>query len=199
MYAYLRGRAVSAQPAALILDVAGVGFELTVPFGFGIEPDAEVTVWTHLIVRENDTPQLFGFRDSETRELFRTLLRVRGVGPSLAMTLLSSLSASDLLEAIANENVARLTAVKGVGRKTAEQILLDLRDTAPALLLQHGGTPPTGTQAAAPAGSSLVEDAVAALISIGFSEKDARKNVERVTKDAEPNDLEALLRAALRK
>ena len=185
-----------------MLDVGGVGYDIAIPLGteFGkIDPgpggEERVRVWTHLIVRE-DAHKLFGFSGPGMREVFRLLLKVRGVGPGLAQGILSSLPAPALLEAVASADAEILTRIKGVGKKTAEQILLDLRDRAPKptgdddyeILVPHG----TRT-------SETVEDAVRALTSIGYSDKEARKTVERAAKEVPTDDLELLVRAALQR
>ncbi|MFT5288934.1 MAG: Holliday junction DNA helicase RuvA [Planctomycetota bacterium] len=198
MYEYLEGTVAQRGPTQLVLDVGGVGFDLAVPLNarFEIAAGAErLKVWTHLVVRE-DAQLLYAFPTPAVRELFRLLLKVRGVGPSMALGVLSGLTAEELLQAIGAQDPKPLQRVKGVGKKTAEQILLDLRDRAPRLALSIGAegvispTPPPVDGA--------VEDAVQALISIGYSDKEARKSVERATKTVGNEDLEALLRTALR-
>ena len=197
MYEFLEGALVDRGPTHVVLDVNGVGYDVAVPVGSDFRPvdgGERVRVWTHLSVRE-DAHQLFGFPTRELRELFRLLLVVRGVGPGLALAILSNLPGDELLEAIVGEDLAALTRVKGVGKKTAQQILLDLRDRAPALRPALAGTGPSP----APAGSaSVAEDAVRALVSIGYTEKEARKSVDRAAKRTDSEDLELLVRTALR-
>lgn len=203
MYEYLEGRPSLKTAARLVLDVGGVGYDLAVPLGLHF-PGTEVTgsqaaplrIWVHLVVRE-DSQTLYGFPDVGTRDLFTILLRVRGVGPSLALAVLSSLPVADFLEALRAGDRSRLQSVKGVGKKTAEQILLDLREklTAPGAVLP-GGEVPSKTPASIASGN--IEDAVQALTSIGFKENDARKSVERAAENVDPSDLELLVRTALR-
>ncbi len=197
MYEYLDGTVAGRSAAKLVLDVAGVGYELLVPLGahFPAEGD-EARVWTHLVVRE-DAHTMYGFGQRETREVFRLLLHVRGVGPAMALGVLSGLPRSELLAAILEGDAARLTRIKGVGKKTAEQILLDLRDRAAQLAegLTVAGivTPAAPPQRA----DSNIQDAVAALASIGYPAKEARRLVERAAEKIDPSDLEALVRAAI--
>ena len=196
MYDYLEGRLASRGAARLILDVGGVGYDLAVPLGSRFDGGEPLRVWTHLVVRE-DAHSLFGFPDRRTRDLFRVLLGVRGVGPALALGVLSSLAPDELLEALVQEDLRRLVSIKGVGKKTAEQILLDLRDKATALL--PGAPRAAGEltpQRPGPAADNI-EDAVGALVSIGFKDKEARRNVQRAAERVDPADLELLVRTAL--
>ncbi len=197
MYEYLEGTVAARSAAAVVLDVGGVGYELLVPLGSPFPGEgSRARVWTHLVVRE-DSHTLFGFLERETRELFRLLLRVRGVGPAMALGVLSGLSRLDLLTAILEEDIPRLTRVKGVGKKTAEQILLDLRDKATALAegLEVAGTITPSSPPSRANGN--IEDAVAALATIGYAEREARKLVERAAQNVDASDLEALVRAAI--
>lgn len=191
MYDYLEGRVELHAATRLVLDVGGVGYELSVPLGseFGAE---RCRVFTHLAVRE-DAHTLYGFADAPTRELFRALITVKGVGPRTALGVLSGLPRDELVAAIAGGDRSRLQALKGVGRKTADQILLDLGEKAGSLAAGSGG--PAPALPAAAGGAS--EDAVAALVSIGYADKDARKQVERAAAKVGTADLEALVRAAL--
>jgi Holliday junction DNA helicase RuvA len=142
------------------------------------------------VVRE-DAHQLIGFTEPASRDVFRALLTVSGVGPKVALAVMSGLERTELVEAIVAGDAARLTAVRGVGRKTAEQILLDLRQKALSLRADSPSVLP------ATARTKAVEDAVAALMSIGFTDKEARKQVERAAKSVDASDLDQLVRAAL--
>jgi len=194
VYDYLEGRPSERRATRLVLDVGGVGYDLSVPLGadFPVE-DGRSRAWTHMVVRE-DAHLLFGFPDRKLREVFRLLLQVRGVGPAVALATLSHLSGDELLRAVAAQDQAPLLAIKGVGKKTAEQILLDLRDKAPRLLTQPAEdvlVPRPG------AGSRSLEDAVRALVSIGYSDKEARRSVEKAAAKVSSDDLELLVRSAL--
>ena len=199
MYDYLEGTVARRTPASVTLDVGGVGYDLLVPLGTQVpEPQTRGRLWTHLAVRD-DAHTLYGFEDAATRDLFRTLLKVKGVGPSMALAVLSGLDRRELCEAIVREDIARLTAIKGVGKKTAEQILLDLRDRVRSLSAGLEVEPGVLTPAAPPAPESAnFEDAVSALVSLGFNEKDARKRVEKAAKSIDPEDLGQLVQAAFR-
>lgn len=195
MYDYIEGELVQHSATRLVVEAGGIGYDLAVPLcvGFGAV-GARARVWTHLAVRE-DAHTLYGFPDAPTRELFRALITVNGVGPRMALGVLSGMSRRELVEAIAGGDRARLVAVKGVGKKTADQILLDLSERAEVLLAAEDAG--RETSAALPARGGEIENAVAALISIGYGEKDARKQVERAAEGADTADLEALVRSAL--
>ena len=191
MYEFLVGTIAERQGTRLVLEVAGVGYDLAVPLGADFTGTEPTRVWTHFAVRE-DSHQLFGFADRPTRDLFRLLLGVRGVGPAMALALLSDLGVDELIEAVLSERVSALVRVKGVGKKTAQQLLLDLRDS-PALR-SAGASTTSGAPSAAP---RLVEDAVSALVSIGFKEREARRNIDEALRELKTDDLEALVRAAI--
>jgi len=208
VYDYFEGRLVTRRPTSVVIDVGGVGFDIAVPLGVHFPPVASgsaagdmerVRVWTHLALRE-DAQDLYGFPTTQMRELFRLLLKVRGVGPGLALAVLSSLPGEELLEAIANADLAALTRVKGVGKKTAEQLLLDLRDRAPQPSASQGAASrgAAGTLQPRPPRDPLVEDAQQALVSIGFSDKDAQKSVAKAAEKVGTEDLEVLVLTALR-
>jgi Holliday junction DNA helicase RuvA len=190
VYDFLDGEVAGRSAARVVLDVRGVGYEVLVPPGASFPSSGRLRLWTHLVVRE-DSHSLYGFRDEATRDMFRALLGVTGVGPKVALAVLSGLSSDELVAAVVAGDAKRLTKVKGVGQKTAEQILLDLRGKA--AMLSGGGS----AQAPAARGPAQLEDAVTALISIGYSEKDARKQVERASKTVDPANLELLVRTAL--
>lgn len=192
MYEYLEGELRPLSPTAVVVDVGGVGYRVAVPLG-AFSTAGPARVWTHLVVRE-DAHRLYGFPDRESRDLFRHLLGVRGVGPALALGLLSGLPRDELVEAIAAGDARRLSRVKGVGKRTAEQILLDLGDRAADLRRELVGEAPSAETGLA---ASLVEDAISALLSIGYTEKEARRNVEKVAATLESPDLEQLVRAAI--
>jgi len=193
MYEYLEGRLSMRAAARLVLDVAGVGYDLAVPLMARFAEGKKLRVYVHLIVRE-DAHTLYGFPDVDTRDLFRTLLGVRGVGPAMALGILSSLPGDELVAAIQGEDTARLCSVKGVGKKTAQQILLDLRDkiavfSAKDLAEGKGGVPA--------AINTNRADAVRALLSIGFKDKDADKAVQKAIEAVGQDDLDTLIRTAL--
>lgn len=201
MYEYLEGRVVAHGATRLVLDVGGVGYELAVPLGLRLTEGEKRRIHTHLVVRQ-DAHLLYGFGERSTRELFRLLLSVRGVGPAVALAILSGLPGPQLVQAVLDDDASTLVQVKGIGRKTAQQILLDLRDRMQQLAPLFPGLAGAAdggvmTPMPPPADQRNVADAVAALLSIGFNEKAARKNVEEAAAEVGAEDLERLVRAAL--
>jgi Holliday junction DNA helicase RuvA len=164
MIGRLVGRLVSKHPPQVVVDVAGVGYEVDVPMStfFNLPATGEtVTLHTHLAVRE-DAHVLYGFGSVEERAAFRRLIRISGVGARTALALLSGLSVADLAQAVAVQDSARLTKVPGIGKKTAERLLLELKGKLAEPLPGAAGTP-------AGAGADILN----ALIALGYSEKEA--------------------------
>jgi Holliday junction DNA helicase RuvA len=187
MIARLTGRLVEKHPPSIVVDVHGVGYELDVPMSTFYHLPAtgqEVTLLTHLLVRE-DAHLLFGFGSEGERQLFRQLLRISGIGARTALSLLSGLSVAEVQAAVAQQDSARLTRIPGIGKKTAERLLLELKDK----LGPVAGSP--ARTAAAPAG----EDALNALVALGYSDKEARAALARLGPELPVQDA---IRQALR-
>lgn len=166
MIGYLRGRLATKQPPSLVVDVNGVGYECEAPMStFYALPDtgAEVLLRTQLVVRE-DAHTLYAFASEEERRLFRSLLKVSGVGPRIALGILSGISVEALLLCIEAQDPDPLVRVPGVGRKTAERVLIDLRDRVRGLA---GGTAATPLSAAGGPGSAQ-QEAYSALLALGY-------------------------------
>ncbi len=195
MYDHLRGAIVEKQPTRAVLLVGGVGFELTIPLSsFERLPDTgtDAILYTHLYVRE-DVLKLFGFASPDERRFFRRLMNVQGIGPAVALSILSSTHYADFRDAVLSEDVAILTRLKGVGRKLAQRIVLDLRD---ALVKE---TPDSPRPSSAPGTATLREDGIAALSTLGFTRGAAMKEVDRILGKADAKlDLGELVRIALR-
>ena len=177
MIGLLRGTLLEKSPAEALLLCGGVGYEVQIPlntFEHLPEPGREVTLHTHFAVRE-DAQVLFGFIDSGDKRLFRELIRVSGVGPRMALALLSGMSAADLAAAVQAGDVGRLSKAPGVGRKTAERIVVELRDR-----IGDAGefTALPGTAGAAGAGGA--GEAVAALVSLGYKQQQAARLIAAV-------------------
>ena len=198
MYEFLEGQVASRRAASLALAVNGIGFDLRVPLGVPMPPvGSTAKMYVHLAVRE-DAQTLYGFPEESLRDLFRLLLKVRGVGPSMALAVLSGLSREEFLQAVLREDAKTLQGIKGVGKKTAEQILLDLKDKAQSLAgaASDPDLIPRASAGTSPAAGN-VEDAIGALMSIGYTEKEAKSRVSKAADAVDPSDLEALVRAAI--
>jgi len=193
MIGYLRGRLAAKQPPALVVDVGGVGYELEAPMStFYSLPavGAGVLLHTHLVVRE-DAQLLYGFATEQERRLFRDLLKVSGVGPKIALALLSGVSVDAFALCIETQDVATLTRIPGIGRKTAERLLIEMRDRISSLAATGlaGGTGLPGT--AGPAA-----EAFAALVALGYRPAEVSRLVKTV--ESEGATTEDIIRAALR-
>ena len=174
MIGRLQGVLLRKEPPALMLDVGGVGYELEAPMTTFYELPAvgeRVTLYTHLVVRE-DAHLLYGFVREAQRRLFRELLKVNGVGPRVALAVLSGLSDEEFSRCVAQEDIARLTKVPGIGRKTAERLVIELRDKLPK------DVPLPASTAAGPAApGDPVSEAVSALVALGYKPNEASRAV----------------------
>lgn len=176
MIAYLRGRVLDKQPNRIVLDVNGVGYEVLVPLSTFYEvPDegGEIALRVHTHVRE-DALQLFGFVTDLERQLFERLISVSGIGPKLAVAVLSGLDARDVVVAVQRADVARLTGIPGIGRKTAERIVLELKDRLTALAVAPASEPSPPPSS----GERLRADLLSALLNLGYHRPQAEKAVD---------------------
>ncbi|MBP1726154.1 MAG: Holliday junction helicase subunit RuvA [Deltaproteobacteria bacterium] len=197
MIAHLRGSLQSKSPRYLILDVNGVGYEVTVPLTTFYElPDLGNTVSFHIHthVRENAL-QLYGFRSPQEKELFVRLMGVNGIGPRLAINILSGISAGELVATVRQEDVARLTVIPGVGRKTAERIIVELRDKLAGLDIPGESDLPARQQK----GTAVLDDALSALLNLGYRRAVAQRAIDQACKILQRNiTVENLLQECLR-
>jgi holliday junction DNA helicase RuvA len=195
MIGFLRGKLVVKAPPLLLLDVQGVGYEVEAPMTtfYKLPAIGEVTMLhTHLVVRE-DAHILFGFASETDRKLFRLLIKVNGVGPKMALTILSGLSADEFQRCIHNNDMPALVRLPGVGKKTAERLIIEMRDRLP------GG----GSLAASDSSDGIVpgmmsnpkQEAVSALIALGYKPQDANKMLHNISTDV--NSCEDMIRLAL--
>ena len=193
MIAHVRGRLVRKEPQEAIVDVGGVGYRVAIPlstfYRIG-EAGDEVALLTHTHVRE-DALALFGFLTPGEQTLFERLIAISGVGPRLALSILSGIEAPDLVSALRASDVTRLTRIPGVGKKTAERLVLELKDKVQDLAV--AGEP----DAPSPAASSK-DDLVSALVHLGYSRPEAERAVDRALKEGGDGRFEDLLRLALR-
>jgi len=199
MIALLRGVLLHKQAPDLILDVNGVGYEMQASMTTFIElPELqqEATLFTHFIVRE-DAQTLYAFSTVAEREFFRALLRINGVGPKMALAIVSSMTLADFSNYVRSDNIAALTKIPGVGKKTAERLIIEMRDRVAAL------TPSVDTndsnssaQSAAPSQRNKEEEAVNALLALGYKPAQASKMVASIAHQA--NSIEDMIRLALK-
>jgi Holliday junction DNA helicase RuvA len=204
MIAHLTGTLLAKQATSVILDVGGVGYEVTIPVTtfYGMEDEgAQVRLRIHTHVRE-DALQLFGFRTSRERELFQLLISVSGIGPKSGIAFLSGMSADEIITAIRTNNLARLTSIPGVGRKTAERLVIELRDkmaslSSPALDEALAATG-AAAEGAPPSEDALREDSLSALLNLGYQKAAAEKAVTQAMTEGGELSVELLLRRSLR-
>jgi holliday junction DNA helicase RuvA len=191
MIGSLRGRIASKTPPHLTVDVGGIGYELEVPLSTFFHLPAvgeEVRLLTHLVVRE-DAHTLYGFATEEERRLFRSLIKVSGVGPKIALALLSGISVTAFAECVQREDIAALTRVPGVGRKTAERLIVEMRDRLAPLPVV------AGAQAPAAAATSPESEAYGALVALGYRPAEAARLLKAVGPGT--HSTEELIRRAL--
>lgn len=180
MIGRLTGKLIEKRPPTVVLDVQGVGYEVDVPMStFYLLPatGSVVTLHTHMVVRE-DAHLLFGFAADEERQVFRQLLRISGIGARTALAVLSGLSVSDLYQAVSTQDGARLTRIPGIGKKTAERLLLELRDKLAAGV----------ATAVAGSAAAVRSDAVNALIALGYNEKETVAALGKIAPEASVQD-----------
>ena len=198
MIGRIRGRLVEKQPSLLLVDVQGVGYEIEVPFSTSFalsELNQDIILHTHLVVRE-DAQLLYGFSTVKDRDLFRLLIKINGVGPKLALTILSGLDSTQLARCVRDDDAATLVKLPGVGKKTAERLLIELRDK-----LKDWGLPETDLLGGEEvnlekSASSVIEEAESALIALGYKPQEASKAVSAAK--AEGLSSEELIRLALK-
>lgn len=198
MITFLNGTIVDKQPTRLVLDVAGVGYEIFIPLSTYDRlpgPDAACRVLTHDYVRE-DSHLLFGFATEEERAVFELLMGTSGIGPKIALSALSGLSVRDIKAAIVEGDVKRLSSISGIGKRTAERLVVELRDkfsAGEALEALAGAEAPSPDE-------QRLRDAVLALVALGYQRQAAYRMATEVLKKAAPDeslDVEALIKRAL--
>ena len=195
MIGYLRGKLIVKTPPLLLLDVQGVGYEVEAPMTTFYNLPAlgeEVILHTHLVVRE-DAHILFGFSGASERLLFRSLIKVNSVGPKLALTILSGLSSDEFHRCINDNDAQALVRLPGIGKKTAERLIIEMRDRLPGL-----GASPTDNGTAdniMPGAGNPRQEAISALVSLGYKTQDASRMIQNLA--TEDKSCEELIRLAL--
>jgi Holliday junction DNA helicase RuvA len=194
MIAHLRGTLLSKHPNQAVVEAAGVGYDVTISvptFSDLPGPGSTVALHIHTHVRE-DQIALYGFLRPAEKLLFEKLITVSGIGPKLAITILSGMAAEEMVGAIRGNDIARLTRIPGIGKKTAERMVLELRDKLPQ--------PVTDSARVAPSLSAIEEDVVSALVNLGYQRAAAEKDLDLVKKDKDKNkdgSFDALFRGVL--
>jgi len=203
MIAHLNGRLLAKEATSVIVDVAGVGYEVSIPFSTFYEvgdvgANVELRIYTHV---KEDALQLYGFKTLLERQLFINLLSVSGVGPKIAIALLSGMTADELVNSIKNNNLARLTAVPGVGRKTAERLVVDLREKMTALAAAQVEETPGDRLDTSSASSDddVRSQALSGLLNLGYQKSAAEKAIDSVLSEDGDITVESVLRRGLRK
>jgi Holliday junction DNA helicase RuvA len=196
LISYIKGTLVKKAPARIVVDNSGLGYEILVPLSsYDVIGDvgADVLIYTHFHVRE-DSHTLFGFATTKERKLFQMLISVSGIGPRSALTILSGVSVDDFCDAVAREEEAFLTAISGIGRKTAQRLIVELKsrivEEEEVRVEVGGGTKPR---------RDTISEAVQALMALGFTRPAARKAVDKCVNEMDGQfDVEELIRGALR-
>ena len=203
MIAHLSGTLLFKEPNSVIVDVSGVGYDVNIPlstfYDLGEEGSSvKLRIYTHV---KEDALQLYGFKTERERQLFVNFISVSGIGPKLGIALLSGMSADELIASIKGNNLARLTLIPGVGRKTAERLIVDLREKMTALSVAQVEEEP-GKPSEAPTGApedNVRSDALSALFNLGYQRSAAEKAVDTALNDGGEITVESVLRRTLRK
>ncbi len=194
MIAHLKGQLIQKSPVSLVVDVQGVGYEVFIPLTVYYElPECGTTVslYIHTRIRE-DSLKLFGFIKEADKQMFELLIRISKVGPKIALAFLSGMTGQDLSQAVFNDDISTLSAIPGVGRKTAERLALELKDKLLELNLQ-----PEAATASNTPGNGLKDDAVSALVNLGYKKAQAEQALRKVWRDEAKPSLEELIRDSL--
>lgn len=203
MIAHLNGKLLTKEPNAVIVDVAGVGYEVNIPLSTFYEldhegSDVQLRIYTHV---KEDALQLYGFKTARERELFVNFISVSGIGPKLGIALLSGMSADELIASIKSNNLARLTLIPGVGRKTAERLIVDLREKMTALAAsQVQEEPGAGSESSVSSSADDVRSqALSGLLNLGYQKSAAEKAIDSALSEESEITVESVLRRGLRK
>ena len=200
MIAYLAGKLLEKQATSVIVDVQGVGYEVSIPLSTFYEigeenSDIQLRIYTH--VRE-DALQLYGFKTERERELFTLLISVSGIGAKSAISMLSAMNADEFILAVRTDNLARLTSIPGIGKKTAERMLIELRDKITKLSAGSTGAPSSASEIKTAVSQDVIyEDAISALINLGYQRNAAEKALKQAVQEGTEMSVQKLLRKSL--
>lgn len=198
MIGRLRGILIEKKPPEILVDIGGLTYEVQVPMSTAYllpEVGKELQLHTHFVVRE-DAQLLYGFFEEKDKTLFRALIRVNGVGPKMALTILSGMDADEFVRTVQNDDVSAMVNMPGIGKKTAERLIVEMRDR-----LKEWSSAPSNNDAAGQAntGSSISKDAETALLALGYKPQQASKAISQVLKQhPDVEDSEALIRLSLK-
>jgi len=203
MIAHLSGTLLSKEPNQVVVDVSGVGYEVNIPLSTFYDLDDEksivqLLIYTHV---KEDALQLYGFKTARERELFINFISVSGIGPKLGIALLSGMSADELIACIKTNNLARLTLIPGVGKKTAERLIVDLREKMAALSTAELDEQPGAAQQAAEFSSpdNVRSEALSGLMNLGYQRSAAEKAIDSALSEGGDISVESVLKRSLRK
>jgi Holliday junction DNA helicase RuvA len=197
VFAYLEGVLAEKHPTTVIVNVGGVGYEVLVSLSTsGSLPKIgeKVKLLTYFHVRE-DIQQIYGFINEDEKALFKLLISVSGIGPKMAVTILSGLSPKELARAVQDQNLVALSSISGIGKKTAERMLIELRDKTPAGLTEKG----RGAVGFATKDDEKLQDAMLALISLGYNKANAQNALKKVVQQNPDLSVEEIIRESLKK
>ena len=199
MIAYLSGKLLEKQATSVIVDVQGVGYEVSIPLSTFYEigdenSDIQLRIYTH--VRE-DALQLYGFKTERERELFTLLISVSGIGAKSAISMLSAMNADEFILAVRTDNLARLTSIPGIGKKTAERMLIELRDKISKVSAGSGVATSAAETKTAMSEDAIYEDALSALMNLGYQRNAAEKSLKQAVQEGTEMSVQKLLRKSL--
>lgn len=200
MIGWLQGVILEKKAPHLLLNVNGVGYELQAPMSsfYVWENSEKISLFTHLSVRE-DAQQLYGFATRDERSLFRHLIKVSGIGPKSGLMILSGMDVHRFIQCIQNEDIQALIKIPGIGRKTAERLLIEMRDKLKELFVEStSGLSASANQSVADSSQLMLQEAESALIALGYKPQDAAKMIQAVSQEGIVS-AEALIRAALKR
>lgn len=192
MYEFIKGTIAGLKPGSIVIEAAGVGYFITISLHTytQVKDHKEVKLYVHQVVRD-DAHLLYGFFDNKERDLFRSLISVNGVGANTAVMMLSSLGPDELVGAIGSENVAMLKAIKGIGAKTAQRIIIDLKDKLVKLT--------DSTQILISTDNTIRNESLSALVMLGFAKKDTEKVVAKILQEQPEATVESVIKQALKR
>jgi len=194
MIAHLSGKILEKETDRVVIDVGGVGYEVGIPLSTYYElgeVGSEISLRIHTNVRE-DAIQLFGFKTARERDLYLQLISVQGVGAKSGVTLLSGMSADEIILAIRSGNITKLTSIPGVGKKTAERLIVELRDKVVSI-----GSDTTASATLPSGENAVVDDALSALVNLGYQKAAAEKALQQAMKEGAEMSVQKLLRSSL--